>query len=129
MIDPAAKIMRFMETLDRSALEDAFAPDNVTILDSFPPYVFRGDNAVSAWANGFINHAKNLAELSHTFGEPQEFSSSGQTAFFSLPVTWKGMSNGEPFLETGGLALMVVSMNNKWYIQNYGWAVTTYTSG
>jgi hypothetical protein len=126
MLIPAKQIMQFMETRDPTVLVGAFASENSVIIDSFSPYVFQGTNAVSKWANGFITHAKDLTDLRHTFGKPQEYSSDGKTAFLSLPITWEGMSNNKPFHEMGGLALILVNIQGQWKIQNYGWAVTSY---
>jgi len=128
MLEPATAIVRFMETRDISALTDVFA-DGATLLESFSPYFFNGPDAVTQWANGFINHARDIQDLRHSFGEPQEFSSSGDSAFFSLPLRWTGTANGVSFDETGGLALMLVGYDNKWRIKSYGWAVTTFVRG
>lgn len=126
MMAPIKQIVQFMETLDTALLADTFATENVLLIDSFPPYVFQGPGAGSKWAEGFIKHSKNFTDLRHTFGKPQEFSRTGKTVFYSQPITWEGVSNNKAFLETGGLALVLVSHEGRWCVQNYGWAVTSY---
>ena len=56
MLAAAARIARFMETLDDGALEGVFA-DHVTIIENFAPHIFSGDGAVARWAAGFRAHA------------------------------------------------------------------------
>ena len=125
MILAARKIVLFMETRDAGSLSDIFAP-TVVIMDSFFPYIFEGQDAVDNWAKGFTSHAKNLTELRHSFGDPQEFTFKGNKAFISIPVTWEGKADGVPFYETGGMALVFINIDGCWKIQNYAWAATSF---
>ena len=87
---PIERIARFMETLDSQFLNDAFADGKVVLIENFPPYVFEGGDAVARWAKGFAEHAKNIRDLRHSFGDPQDFHLDGELAFLSLPTTWRG---------------------------------------
>lgn len=123
MLAAAARIARFMETLDDGALEGVFA-DHVTIIENFAPHIFAGDCAVARWAAGFRAHAAGISNLKHAFGAPQDYAVQDDLAFFTLPTTWTGTSHGAKFSEQGGWAFVFVRQNNRWRIQGYGWAVT-----
>ena len=124
MMEAVERLARFMETLDESILKDAFAKSNVTIIENFAPYVFKGPKAVEQWAKGFRAHANGLADLHHSFGAAQDFSVEGDSAFLSLPTTWTGARDGKRFSEQGGWAFVLVKSAGEWRVQSYGWAVT-----
>jgi hypothetical protein len=121
---PIERIVRFMETLDSQFLNDAFALAEVVLIENFAPYVFEGSDAVARWAKGFAEHAKNIKELRHSFGDPQDFHLDGELAFLSLPTIWRGIIGASSFIETGGWAFVLVKHASGWRVRNYGWAVT-----
>ena len=121
---PIERIARFMETLDTQFLNDTFADGEVVLIENFPPYVFAGGDAVARWAKGFAEHAKNIGELWHSFGDPHDFHHDGELAFLSLPTTWRGKIGAGSFIETGGWAFVLVKHARGWRVRNYGWAVT-----
>ena len=71
---PIERIARFMETLDYQFLDDAFAGGDVVLIENFPPYVFKGGDAVARWAKGFAEHAKNISGPPTFFRRPARFS-------------------------------------------------------
>ncbi len=121
---PIERIARFMESLDSQFLNEAFADGEVVLIENFPPYVFEGGDAVARWAKGFAEHAKNITELRHSFGNPHDFQLDGELAFLSLPTTWRGTIGASSFIETGGWAFVLVKHAGGWRVRNYGWAVT-----
>jgi hypothetical protein len=121
---PIERIARFMETLDSQFLNDAFADWKAALIENFPPYVFEGVDAVASWAKGFAEHAKNIEELRHCFGDPHDFQREGELAFLSLPTTWRGTIGASSFIETGGWAFVLAKHAGGWRVRNYGWAVT-----
>jgi hypothetical protein len=122
---PIERIVRFMETLDSQFLNDSFAGGEVVLIENFPPYVFEGGDAVARWATGFAEHAKNIRDLRHSFGDPHDFHQDGELAFLSLPTTWRGTIGARSFIETGGWAFVLVKHAGSWRVRNYGWAVTS----
>jgi hypothetical protein len=126
MMAAVERLVRFMAGGYDADLAGIFAPDNVTIIENFPPYVFQGPSAVARWAEGFKAHAETLGQLEASFGTAQDFSVDGKSAYFSLPTTWTGMSKGRRFREEGGWALVLVRQSAEWRVQAYGWAVTDY---
>jgi hypothetical protein len=124
IIAPIERIARFMETLDPQFLNDDFADREVVLIENFSPYVFEGGDAVARWAKGFAEHAKNIRELRHSFGEPHDFHRDGDVAYLSLPTTWRGRIGARSFSETGGWAFVLLKQGAGWRVRNYGWAVT-----
>jgi hypothetical protein len=125
IMTPIERIARFMETLDSQFLNDTFADGDVVLIENFPPYVFEGVDAAARWAKGFAEHAKNITELRHSFGDPHDFHRDAEVAFLSLPTTWRGTIGASSFTETGGWAFVLVKQARGWRVRNYGWAVTS----
>ena len=121
---PIERIARFMETLDSQFLNGTFARGEVVLIENFPPYVFEGSDAVARWVKCFAEHAKNIRDLRHSFGDPHDFHLDGELAFLSLPTTWRGTIGASSFIETGGWAFVLVKHAGGWRVRNYGWAVT-----
>lgn len=128
MLAVVERVARFIETLDAAEIADVFADRDVTIIENFAPYRFDGATALDAWASGMRAHREATTDLHHAFGAPQDYSRSGDQAFFSLPTTWTGRFRATPFTETGGWAFVLKRQNDRWRIQSYGWAVTSITT-
>ena len=123
MVVPKA-IAGFITSGDESLLEDIFSNHAVTIIENFAPYLFEGADAVVRWKEGMRAHARHLEDLRHKFGDPQDFSVTGDQAFFTLPTSWRGLVHGTPFYEEGGWAFLLVREEGNWRLRSYGWAVT-----
>jgi len=116
-----------MRTLDADRLTNAFTSFPV-IIENFAPYLFRGEDASERWRKGFRARARalELTDLAVRFGKAQDFSQTGERAFFSLPTTWTGKAYGAAFRETGGWAFVLDREDGGWRIRSYAWAVTGY---
>jgi hypothetical protein len=123
MLAPAHAVARFIAG-GPDALLEVFAASGVTIIENFEPYVFAGQDAVVRWAEAMRAHARDLAGLRHDFGGACDFASNGETAYFSLPTTWRGLSRGRPFTENGGWAFVLARDAERWRVRAYAWAVT-----
>ena len=127
MLVPLQAVARFMATGRDDGLREAFAADEVVIVENFPPFLFTGSSAFDRWRDGFRAHAERngLSELQWRFGEPQDFARDGDRAFFTLPTTWSGRAHGRPFSEHGGWAFVLEEADRRWRIRGYAWAVTS----
>ncbi len=124
MLAPVAKIARFIAGGGEENLS-AFAERGVAILENFAPYLFTGPDAVARWAAGMRAHAQTLSSMQHSFGQAQDFTADGDTAYFSLPTRWRGASKGVAFEEDGGWAFVLIRQGGEWRVRNYAWAVTS----
>ncbi|HTP77988.1 MAG TPA: hypothetical protein VMJ73_13540 [Rhizomicrobium sp.] len=122
MLAPVMRLAQFMATLDESCLEGLF-DDDLTIIENFAPYVFRGPYAAAAWQAGFREHAEGLSGLVPAFGEPQDFSRTGERVYFVLPTRWTGESRKRPFTEQGGWSFVLSPHGRRWRIAAYAWSV------
>lgn len=122
MMAPIRRLVGFMATLDDSKLEGVFAED-LTIVENFAPFHFRGDGAAQAWRAGFVEHASTLSDLVCEFGAAQDFSLEDQTAYFVQPTRWSGKSHGRPFTELGGWSFILTHRTGRWRIAAYAWSV------
>lgn len=124
MLALAERVARFIETLDEVEIDGVFADRDVTIIENFAPYRFDGPDAVANWAAGMSSHREATTDLLHSFGAVQDYTRTGERAFFALPTTWTGTFRGTAFVETGGWAFVLTKQSNGWRVQSYGWAVT-----
>lgn len=135
MLAAAARVARFMQTLDDADLAGVFADlpaTGATIIENFAPHIFTGPDAIERWARGFRSHARGLIDLQFRFGSPQDFGVSDGRAFFTLPTRWSGRSAlagsgaARRFVERGGWAFVLVRQLGTWRVAGYGWAVTSF---
>ena len=128
MLAPVEKIARFIAGGGDENLS-AFADGDVTILENFAPHLFRGQGAVTRWAQAMRAHTSTLSDMRHSFGAAQDFSGGATQAFYSLPTHWRGKSNGQAFAEDGGWAFLLVRQRGEWRVQSYAWAATRLVPG
>lgn len=126
MMQPVHELVSFMITLDAAHLRRSFANTDVTVMENYAPYLFTGVGAQRRWEQGFRRHAAEgqLSELSAAFGKASTFERDSARAYFSLPTTWTGRSNGQKFIEHGAWAFVLMSTRDGWRIRSYSWAVT-----
>jgi hypothetical protein len=124
MMAAVERIAAFIASGGAGSPVEAFAASDVTILENFAPYLFSGDTAVETWALGMRGHLRGVTGLRHRFGQPCDFSRSGDQVFLSLPTEWSGFANGRAFAESGGWCFVLTKQGEEWRVRNYGWAVT-----
>ena len=129
MMAAAIRLARFIASGAASPPDGLFAEKNVAIVENFPPHLFTGPVAVSMWAKQMRLHLEGVSELRYSFGEPCDFSRSGDLVYLSLPTFWRGYCDGKPFSERGGWAMVLVLERGQWRVQAYGWAVTESNCG
>jgi hypothetical protein len=129
MLEPVHNLVQFMSTLPAGRLSRVFARRGLCIIENFAPFVFCGPHAASLWEAGFRAHSREeaLSELALRFDAAYDFGESDNRAYFSLPTTWTGVTNGKHFEEHGAWAFVVVREAAGWRIVGYGWGVTGYT--
>ena len=93
MLALAERVERFIATGDGAELDGLFASD-VTIIENFAPYIFRGPEAAKEWRAGMLDHTRPLSDLAFAFGSHHDFSVTDTSAYFVLPITWTGKLRG-----------------------------------
>jgi hypothetical protein len=128
MLKTVRALVAFMAKLPAGRHATMFAPQGVTIIENFAPFIFAGAGAVGRWEAGFRAHAARgrLTGLVAALGPAQDFRAAGGRAYFCLPTTWTGQSGGEPFEEHGAWSFVLVRAGRGWRILGYGWGVTAY---
>jgi hypothetical protein len=129
MMVPIEAVARFIESGGTASLATVFVDGPVTMVENFAPFVFEGEGAVAAWTAGMRDHAVGLTGLSHAFGPAHDFGRAANEVYFSLPTTWKGVTRGRAFTETGGWSFVLRRLNDAWRVRAYGWAVTGVSFG
>ncbi len=129
MMEPVQGLVAFMSTLRRGEQPTVFARRGLCIIENFAPFIFCGQRAALNWAAGFRAHALegNLSELKAVFGEAHDVGQSGNRAYFSLPTTWTGLTQGRRFEEHGAWSFVLERQDAGWRILGYGWGVTAYS--
>jgi hypothetical protein len=128
MLEPVQQLVAFMSTLPNGPHPAVFASHGLCIVENFAPFLFCGPTAASQWEAGFRAHSKEekLAELAAHFDAAFDFSQSGDRAYFSLPTTWTGLTEGRHFEEHGAWSFVVTREGAAWRIVGYGWGVVGY---
>ena len=124
MIAAAEHVAAIIESGGLASPGDAFADHGVTIIENFAPFVFEGPRSVERWSEGMRAHLTGVTGLRHSFGPAQDFSRSGDEAYFSLPTNWRGLKGGRAFAEDGAWAFVLARHGGLWRVRGYGWAVT-----
>jgi hypothetical protein len=133
MMKPVTGLVAFMSTLRGADHPTVFARGGLCIVENFTPFLFCGRHAEADWEAGFRAHAREgeLSDLSAVFGAAHDFSKSGSRAYFSLPTTWTGLTQGRHFEEHGAWSFVLERQNvgqaAEWRIIGYGWGVTAYS--
>jgi hypothetical protein len=129
MLEPVHDLVQFMITLPAGQHPRVFATRGLCIIENFAPYLFCGPSAASQWEAGFRAHSLEgaLSGLAARFGEAYDFSQSEDRAYFSLPTTWTGRTQGRPFEEHGAWSFVLLREAGGWRIVGYGWGVIGYT--
>jgi len=129
MLEPVHGLVQFMSTLPAGQHPRVFASRGLCVIEDFAPYLFCGPRAASRWEAGFRAHAHEgaLSELAARFEAAYDFSQSEDRAYFSLPTTWTGRTQGRSFEEHGAWSFVLLREAGGWRIVAYGWGVTRYT--
>lgn len=129
MWTPVRELVAYMKSPPKGAEPAMFAGSGVCIVENFAPFVFCGADAVRAWDSGFRAHyaQEGLSVLSVRFGAAHDFTLAADRAYFSLPTTWSGMTQGHRFEEHGAWAFVLTREDDAWRVLAYGWGVTRYT--
>jgi ketosteroid isomerase-like protein len=125
---PVAALHQFIDSFnkgDLKAAEAAHAADAV-IIDEVPPHIWRGPNAVQAWAADLGKAAKAAGDTEQkvTLGAPVRTDVNGDTAYAVVPATYTYKENGKPMREPAQFAVALRKDGGAWKLAGWAWAGT-----
>lgn len=105
---------------DIAAATAAHATD-VSIIDEFPPHIWRGPKAFQTWLADFAKD-KTVTEPVMTLGKTTRADVSADRAYLVVPATFTFKSKGEPMREPGQFVFVVRKAAGAWKIAAWAWA-------
>jgi ketosteroid isomerase-like protein len=123
---PVAAVHQFIDGFnkgDLTAAQAAHMPDAV-IIDEVPPHIWRGPNAVQAWAGDLDKAAKAAGDTDQkvTLGAPIRSEVNGDTAYVVVPATYSYKQKGKPTVERAQMTVALRKDGDAWKITGWGWA-------
>ncbi len=125
--DVVATVKQFVVAFnagDTTAMAAACASPMV-IIDEFPPHVWSGANACTAWANAFNADAEKnkITDPVVTLGKPTHVDVTGDVAYMVTPANYVYKRNGKPVKETNSiLAISLAKGASGWKMTGWAWA-------
>jgi len=105
---------------DFAAAAAAHAAD-ASIIDEFPPHVWRGPNAFQAWLADFAKD-KTITEPHMTLAKATRADVSADLAYLVVPATFTFKAKGNPMREPGQFTFVVRKAAGAWKIAGWAWA-------
>lgn len=120
-----AVIHQFIDSFDRGDVKTAAATlsADAVILDEVPPYVWRGPNAIQAWAGDLqkAGQAAGDTEEKVTLGRPVRVNVTGDTAYAVIRATFSYTEKGQPMTEPGQMVYALRKAAGSWKIAGWAW--------
>jgi hypothetical protein len=128
IMQPIRNALASLNTNSTKPLAGIFAP-NVTIVDEFAPYSWRGPNAGMMWFSDFGKFAKSigLTNAKGTLLKPTAFNQSGNRAYVVIPVDFGGMMKGKAIKEHGTWTFTLQRSGSTWRIVTQSWGTVSET--
>jgi hypothetical protein len=98
---------------------------SVSIIDDFPPHVWRGDTACVDWANAYAAEAKKdgITDGVVRLGTPWHVDVTGNRAYVVAPATYTYKQHGAPVTESGSVFTVALHKTVAgWRITGWAWA-------
>ena len=125
--DVMTVVHQFVDGFNKGDAKTALATcaSQTLIIDEFPPHVWQGTNACSAWATDYEADAKKNGVTYGvvTLAEPKHVDITGDVAYVVVPADYVYNKNGKPMKETGSLFTLVLQKGaSGWRIIGWAWA-------
>jgi len=122
-----APVHQFVEGFNKGDAKSALATcaDRTLIIDEFPPHVWQGAGACSAWANDYEADAKKngITDGVVTLGTPKHVDITGDVAYVVVPATYAYKKNSKTMKETGSTFTLVLQKGAAgWRITAWAWS-------
>ena len=112
-----------MNKADVNAAAAAFTPD-VTMVDEFAPFLWRGPHALAQWAadGEAAGKAAKMSDQSMALGTPLSVAIAGSRAYAIVPAQLDFKEAGRPVRETGRFTFALTKTGAGWRIAAWSWA-------
>lgn len=125
--DIAAAINKMNDAMNKNDNKTAAAAyaANATIIDEFPPHIWSGGNAFTAWSNDFASDAKAKGDTDPlvTTGKPLHVKVSGDRGYAVVPATFTFKEKGKKVTEHGLWTFAMQKSGGEWRIAGWSWAL------
>jgi len=108
---------------DMAGATAAYAPVDLTIVDELPPYIWRGPDALKAWAAdlGKDDANRGLTEPAVTLGEVFRTEVTGDKAYVIIPAIFAYKEHGAPMHDPARMTFTLTHGDGGWKITSWTW--------
>jgi ketosteroid isomerase-like protein len=122
-----ASVHQFVDGLNKGDNKAVIAActSPASIIDDFPPHVWRGASACADWVAAFDaeNKRGGIANGVVTLHTPWHVAVAGDRAYVVVPANYVYKQNGKPGMESGSiLTVALQKIAARWRITGWSWA-------
>ncbi len=121
----ADTVGKYFAAIDKGAIPAAQAMQtaDADIIDEFPPYHWRGTDALAAWFKDFgpFAQAGAISEPALKLDPAPRIEVTGERAYAVYSATFVYKAKGAPARQPGMLTLAMVKSGGAWRIQAWAW--------
>jgi hypothetical protein len=121
-------VMRIQQTIDAWQRQDpagvaAILAPEFAIIDSLPPYLFKGPNGLADYAKADEEDNKKqlITETTLVLDKAREVKVDGGNAYVVVPAAYRFKRNGEPQADKGTITATMQKMEQQWRIVSWTW--------
>jgi ketosteroid isomerase-like protein len=120
-------IHQFIDGFDKGdmvAVAGAYAPGDITIVDEVAPYLWRGPDAVKAWAADLDKdiQTRGLSDASVTLGGVARAEVEGDKAYVIMRATYAYKQHGVAMHEPARMTYTLNKTADGWKITGWAWS-------
>jgi ketosteroid isomerase-like protein len=122
----AAPVRQFFDAFDKGDMAGAaaaYAPGDITIVDEVPPFIWRGPDALKAWAAalGADVAKRDQTEPSVSLGEVFRSEVDGDKAYVIIPAIYAYKEKGKPMHDPARMTFTLTLGEAGWKITSWTW--------
>ncbi len=124
--DAMAPVQKFVDSFNKGDAKGALATcaEDAAIIDEFPPYVWHGAGACSAWMKGYQASAKQEGSTDGmvVLGKPRHVEVTGNFAYVVVPADFTHKLKGEGKKESNATFILTLKKGSAgWLITGWAW--------
>ncbi|HEX2485886.1 MAG TPA: nuclear transport factor 2 family protein [Myxococcota bacterium] len=124
--DLVAPIQKFVDSFnqgDMAAAAATHATTDVSIIDEFPPYLWRGAQALETWSADLASDAKKrgITDQKVEIGRPTREELAGDHAYVVVPAVYTFKEGGTAMREEAQFVFALRKGSGGWLIHGWAW--------